>query len=110
MEQKNFVEEEVLEILPDSVVLGGEKLEGLLRKHLHIVDTGKRIRLGLARVSIEWIKEYTGNVAATPGTAEVGTRIPPEGMRGPEALPTPRDARRETSPEPPRTPPSESET
>jgi len=109
VEQKNFVEEEVLKILPDSVVLGGERLEGLLRKHLHIVDTGKRIRLGLARVSIEWIEEYTGNVA-TPGTAEVGTKIPPEGMRGPGALPTPRDARRETSLEPPRTAPPESET
>ena len=51
MEQKNFVEEEVLEILPDSVVLGGERLEGLLRKHLHIVDTGKRIRLGLLELA-----------------------------------------------------------
>jgi hypothetical protein len=38
---------------------------------------------------------------ATQGTAEVGTTIPPEGMTGPEAPPTPRDVQRGTSPEPP---------
>ncbi len=47
---------------------------------------------------------YTWKVA-TPGTAEVGTSIPPEGMTGPEAPPTPRDVRRETSPEAEREPP-----
>ncbi len=36
---------------------------------------------------------------STPGTAETGTTIPPEGMVGPEASPTPRDVRRGTSPE-----------
>ena len=36
---------------------------------------------------------------ATPGTAEVGTEIPPEGIVGPEAPPTPRDVQRGTSPE-----------
>ena len=35
----------------------------------------------------------------TPETAEVGTEVPPEGMVGPGASPTPRDVRRETSPE-----------
>ena len=51
----------------------------------------------------------TENVA-TPGTAEVGTWIPPEGMVGPEAPPTPRDVRRgTTSPEPPRNLPPEAE-
>lgn len=57
MAQQDFVEEGVLEILPDSVVLGGERLEGLLMKHLHIMDAGKRIRLGRARLSIEWLEE-----------------------------------------------------
>ncbi len=42
---------------------------------------------------------------ATPGTAEVGTTIPPEGMTGPEAPPTPRDVQRGTSPDPPWEPP-----
>ncbi len=35
----------------------------------------------------------------TPETAEVGTEVPPEGMVGPEASPTPRDVRRGISPE-----------
>ena len=39
----------------------------------------------------------------TPGTAEVGTEVPPEGMVGPEASPTPRDIQPGTAPEP--TPP-----
>ena len=53
-------------------------------------------RLGLSRGGV-----------ATPGTAEVGTTIPPEGITGPEAPPTPRDVRRGTSPEePPLEPPS----
>ncbi len=52
-------------------------------------------RLGLSRGGV-----------ATPGTAEVGTTIPPEGITGPEAPPTPRDVRRGTSPEePPLEPP-----
>jgi hypothetical protein len=36
---------------------------------------------------------------ATLGTAEVGTEMPPEGIVGPEAPPTPRDVHRGTSPE-----------
>jgi hypothetical protein len=39
-----------------------------------------------------------GGVTTTPGTAEVGTTIPPEGVTGPEVPPTPRDVRRGTSP------------
>jgi len=42
---------------------------------------------------------YTWKVA-TPGTAEVGTSIPPEGTVGPEAPSAPRDVQRGTSPEP----------
>jgi len=42
---------------------------------------------------------------ATPDTAEVGTTIPPKGMAGPEAPPTPRDIQRGTSPEPLSEPP-----
>ena len=42
---------------------------------------------------------YTGKVA-TPGTAEVGTSIPPEGTVGPEAPSAPRDVQRGTSLEP----------
>jgi len=52
-------------------------------------------RLGISRGGV-----------ATPGTAEVGTTIPPEGITGPEAPPTPRDVRRGTSPESPLEPPS----
>jgi hypothetical protein len=40
---------------------------------------------------------------STPGTAEAGTEIPPEGMVRPEAPPTPRDIQPGTTPEP--TPP-----
>jgi hypothetical protein len=52
-----FVEEGSLEILPDAVVLGGKRLEAMLMNHLHIEHTGKRIRLGTARISIEWLEE-----------------------------------------------------
>src|SRR4051794_14265591 len=46
----------------------------------------------------EQAKERLGiGGVATPGTAEVGTAIPPEGVTGPGALPTPRDVRRGTS-------------
>jgi hypothetical protein len=44
---------------------------------------------------------YARHVAAAPGTADVGTPLPPEGMAGPEAPPPPRDVRRGTSIEPP---------
>ena len=46
-----------MELLPDSVVLNSTPLEELLRKHLHIIETGKRIRLGRVRVSIEWLED-----------------------------------------------------
>ena len=57
MVQKDFVEEGALELLPDSVILDGKRLEELLMKHLYITQTGKRIRLGRARISIEWLEE-----------------------------------------------------
>ncbi len=38
---------------------------------------------------------------AVLGTAETGTEVPPEGIVGPEAPPTPRDVRRGTVPESP---------
>jgi hypothetical protein len=55
--EKDFVEEGALELLPDSVILDGKRLEELLMKHLYITQTGKRIRLGRARISIEWLEE-----------------------------------------------------
>jgi hypothetical protein len=55
--QQDFVEEGALEVLPDSVILDGKRLEELLMEHLHITQTGKRIRLGRARITIEWLEE-----------------------------------------------------
>jgi hypothetical protein len=55
--QQDFVEEGALELLPDSVILDGQRLEELLMEHLHITQTGKRIRLGRARITIEWLEE-----------------------------------------------------
>ena len=57
MQQQDFVEEGALELLPDSVLLVGKRLEDLLTKHLHIQKSGKRIRLGHARISVEWLDE-----------------------------------------------------
>ncbi len=53
------------------------------------------------RLGIRDIVTPRGTV--TPETAEVGTEVPPEGMVGPEASPTPRDIQPGTAPEP--TPP-----
>ena len=53
----DFVEEGELELFSDSVILNGERLKDLLMKHLHIQESGKRIRLGCARISIEWLEE-----------------------------------------------------
>jgi hypothetical protein len=39
------------------VVLDGKRLEELLMQHLYINQTGKRIRLGRARVTTEWLEE-----------------------------------------------------
>lgn len=57
MQQQDFVEEGALELLPDSVILDGERLEVVLMKHLHLTQTGKRIRLGRARITIEWLEQ-----------------------------------------------------
>ena len=57
MAQQDFVEAGALEVLPDSVILDGKRLEELLMEHLHITQTGKRIRLGRARITIEWLEE-----------------------------------------------------
>ena len=57
MTQTDFVEEGSLELLPDSVIVDGKRLEELLMLHLHITQTGKRIRLGRARINIEWLEE-----------------------------------------------------
>ncbi len=59
----------------------------------------------------EQAKEWLGirdigtprGTAVTPQTAEVGTEVPPEGMVGSEAPPTPKDIQPGTAPEP--TPP-----
>jgi hypothetical protein len=55
--QTDFVEEGSSELLPDSVIVDGKRLEELLMRHLHITQTGKRIRLGRACISIEWLEE-----------------------------------------------------
>ena len=55
--QTDFVEEGPFELLPDSVVLDGQRLEELLMKHLRITQAGKSIRLGRARITIEWLEE-----------------------------------------------------
>jgi hypothetical protein len=39
------------------VVLDGKRLEEVLMEHLHITEAGKCIRLGRARISIEWLEE-----------------------------------------------------
>ena len=57
MAQQDFVEEGALELLPDSVTLDGNRLEELLMEHVHITQTGKRIRLGRARITIGWLEE-----------------------------------------------------
>jgi hypothetical protein len=46
-----------LELLPDSVIVDGKRLEELLVEHLHITQSGKRIGLGRARINIEWLEE-----------------------------------------------------
>jgi hypothetical protein len=55
--ETDFVEEGAMELLPDSVLLDGTRLEEVLMKHLHITESGKRIRLGRARISVEWLEE-----------------------------------------------------
>lgn len=57
VQQHDFVEEGALELLPDSVILDGKRLDELLLEHLHVTQTGKRIRLGHARVTIEWLEQ-----------------------------------------------------
>jgi hypothetical protein len=53
----DFVVDGEMELLADSVTLDGKPLKDLLMKHLHIRESGKRIRLGRARVSIVWLEE-----------------------------------------------------
>ena len=57
MAHQDLVEAGTLEVLPDSVILDGKRLEELLMEQLHITQTGKRIRLGRARITIEWLEE-----------------------------------------------------
>ncbi len=57
MAMQDFVEEGALEVVTDSVIFDGKRLEELLMEHLHITQTGKRIRLGRARITIEWLEE-----------------------------------------------------
>ena len=74
----DFVEEGELELLSDSVTLDGEHLKDLLMKHLHIQESGKRIRLGRARISIEWLEEGYREEARRKDTiiAQLTQRIP----------------------------------
>lgn len=60
MAKTDFVEEGSFELLPDSVVLDGQRLEDLLMKHLRITQAGKSIRLGHARITIEWLEGGQG--------------------------------------------------
>jgi hypothetical protein len=75
----------------DAEAAGDDDLASFFRNvqasHRQVAEQA-RARLGIGGVS-------------RPGTAEVGTSIPPEGTTGPQAPPTPRDIRRGTSPEPP---------
>ena len=75
----------------DAETAGDDALASFFRNvqatHRQVAEQAKA-RLGIGGVS-------------TPGTAEVGTSIPPEDTTGPKAPPTPRDVRRGTSPEPP---------
>ena len=57
MAKNDFVEEGALELRPDSVILDGKRLEELLMQHLHITNSGKRIRLGRVRISVECVEE-----------------------------------------------------
>lgn len=75
----------------DAEAAGDDELARFFRNvqstHRQMAEQAKA-RLGIASVP-------------SPGTAEVGTEIPPEGVVGPGAPTAPRDIRRGTSPEPP---------
>ena len=75
----------------DAEAAGDDALASFFRNtqatHRQVAEQAKA-RLGIGGVS-------------TPGTAEVGTSIPPADATGPKAPPAPRDARRGTTPEPP---------
>lgn len=57
LSKQDFAQEGSLELLPHSVVLDGKRLEEVLMEHLHITEAGKCIRLGRARISIEWLEK-----------------------------------------------------
>ena len=82
----------------DAEAVGKEELAAFFREAQGMqVGLAERAK-GLLGI-LEGAPEAEG--VSTPGTAETGTVIPPEGMVGPEASPTPRDVRRGTSPEVP---------
>jgi hypothetical protein len=98
-------------------------LVSVLYHALHGAETCETYALDADRAGNDELASFFRNVQAThrqvaeqaraqlgiggvsmPGTAEVGTSIPPEGTTRPKAPPTPSDVRRGTSPEaPPRT-------
>jgi hypothetical protein len=56
--REGFVLEGGLEVRPDSTFLDDERLGDLLMKRLHKTSVaGKNVRLGRARLSIEWLEE-----------------------------------------------------
>jgi hypothetical protein len=57
LSKQDFAEEGYLELLPHSVVFDGKRLEEVLMEHLRITEAGKCIRLGRARITIEWLEE-----------------------------------------------------
>ena len=57
LSKQDFAEEGYLELLPHSVVFEGKRLEDVLMEHLRITETGKRLRLGRTRITIEWLEE-----------------------------------------------------
>ncbi len=82
----------------DAEAAGDEQLATFFRE-----AQGMQVGVAERAKGLLGILEGTPEVGgvSTPGTAETGTTIPPEGMVGPEAPPTPRDVRRGTSPEVP---------
>ena len=84
----------------DAEAAGNEQLATFFRE-------GQGMQVGLAEQAKGLLGILEGAPEAgglnTPGTAETGTEIPPEGMVRPEAPPTPRDIQPGTAPKP--TPP-----
>ncbi len=79
----------------DAEAAGDEQLATFFREAQGMqVGVAERAK-GLLGI-LEGMPEVGG--VSTPGTAETGTTIPPEGMVGPEGSPTPRDVPPETRP------------